>query len=351
VQQPTKCSENEDDFFAIKQLRQLEHQSPQEKQYFVHTGPTSVAANVDHCTDAIPEPEPLAMGSQFFPLLLSHSALPSCRVFNSAEFSPELNPSGPTPAVLRGQPEAGFPWQMASPQLSDRQFKPRCIPGFMNSTTVHFDLFPVPQTALSSHSNFMCMGAESTEYLTKTYDSECAYDFLSPRALHQSKFAEDGDPGVLDERFFPPEVSSKPITESQTTTASATNPIQEIYFQEAIEEFLILTPDFDATVLNFQTEQMTTSTATPSNAPYSSAELHPPGPGSQAAQKPVKKKDEILAALKYEVLTEKEIHLRCGQSQYVRTLLRELLRDGLIVRAGQGGSVDPFRYRAHNNIQ
>lgn len=194
----------------------------------------------------------------------------------------------------------------------------------------------------------MCMGAESTEYLTKTYDSECAYDFLSPRALHQSKFAEDRDPIVLDERFFPPEVSSKPITESQTTTASATNPIQEIYFQEAIEEFLILTPDFDATVLNFQTEQMT---ATPSNAPYSSAELHPPGRGSQAAQKPVKKKDEILAALKYEVLTEKEINLRCGQSQHVRTLLRELLRDGLIVRAGQGGSVDPFRYRAHNNIQ
>ncbi len=345
----------------MKQLRQLEHQSPQEKQYLVHTCPRSVAANVDYHTDAMPEP----LGTQFFPLPLSQSVFSSSGVFNSAEFSlsRELNLSAPTPAVLRGQPEAGFPWQMVSPQLSDTQFKPRCMHGFMNSTTVHFDLFPVweqqeaiiPQTALSSHSNFMYMGAESTEYLTKTCDSECAYDFLSPRALHQSKFAEDGDPKqsltcVLHEQFFSPEISSKPITESQTTAASATNPIQEINFQEAIEERNMM-PDLDATVPDVKTEQMTTSTATPSNGPYSSVELHPPGPGSLAAQKPVKKKDKILAALKYEMLTEKEIHFRCGQSQHVRCLLRELLRDGLVIRAGQGGQVDPFRYRAHNNIQ
>lgn len=337
VQQLTIFNENEDDFFAMKQQQQLEHQSLQEKQYFVHTGPRSEVANVDHHTDAMPEP----LGSQFFPLLLSHSVLPSSSVFNSAEL-------------------------MASPQLSDRQFKPRCMPGFMNSSTVHFDMFPVweqqgaiiPQTALSSYSNFMHMGAESTEYSTKTCDSECAYDFLSPRALHRSKFAEDGDPkqlltGVFDERFLSPDLSSKPSTESQITAALVINPIQEIYFQEAIEERNMM-PDLDATVPDVNSEQMPTLSATPSNRLYSSVEFHPPRPGSLAAQKPVKKKDQIFEALKYEMLTEKEIHLRCGMSQHVRCLLRELLRDGLIVRAGQGGYADPFRYRAnraHYNIQ
>ncbi len=97
----------------------------------------------------------------------------------------------------------------------------------------------------------------------------------------------------------------------------------------------------DSTVLDVKTEQVINTIASPSR--HLKQEL--------LVCSATKKKDKILEALKQASLTEKEIFLRCGESWHVRSLVRDLLRDGLIFRAGQGGQKDPFMYRAQINKQ
>jgi hypothetical protein len=167
---------------------------------------------------------------------------------------------------------------------------------------------------LANNFNFMCDGPDSLSRFPKKFEFESSYDVISPRALQQSKVAEDHEPNqflksVLAEGFFS-ETSASTLLEPQPAAPTV-----------AVED------------------HGRRSTASQMSGT------------KEICAQPLMRKDVILDALKNETLSEGDVLCRVGDSQYNRHLLRQLVRSGLIQRVGKGGLKDPFRYHAQQISQ
>jgi hypothetical protein len=227
-------------------------------------------------------------------------------------------------------------------------------------------LSPIRQ---SNNCSFLCDEPENLEYFTaQKNDNQCAYDFLSPTALQQTKIAEEHDPKqflkrVLDDGFFS-ETSANIMLEPQAVPLVVTGNVEERVLREAFRDHQLLpcwnalyevlgvkTLDHLRELDHLEVEKQPQQSSMPLYHRQNSTELSSSSPAIPSIFSPkkaflpksLKKKDAILEALQNATLTEAVVVRRFGCSKY---LLRKFLRSGLIHRAGKGTKNDPFRYHA-----
>jgi hypothetical protein len=224
--------------------------------------------------------------------------------------------------------------------------------------------------ALANDFNVMCDGPDSLS--RKQLEFESSYDFISPRALQQSKVTEDHDPNqflksVLDEGFFS-EISGNTLLEPQPAAPTLT--VEEHELLEALNKHNLMSHSHTILkVLGVKTlaqlreldrvevDRLLVRNGMPKCQRKKLMRLFSRSTTPQLSgakdicAQPLRKKDAILDVLKKETLCESDVLCKVGNSQYSRQLLRELVRSGLIQRVGKGGSKDRFKYHAQEVSQ
>jgi hypothetical protein len=211
--------------------------------------------------------------------------------------------------------------------------------------------------------SFLLDGSGSDQHLAKQCECENAYCFLSPKALQRSHCPEDPDPkailtSVFDDNFFSENTSKTPPQSQPFASASvATSPMQKKMFHKKIDQYNLISvenehaPAQPLLLDHYEADELPHDARGPLHH-----SLHPTCANcampdtkyvcSTAGKKKKLKKYAMFEALQEETLTEKDILSRFGRSQNVSHILRELLREGLIHRVGQGGLKDPYKYNA-----
>ena len=228
-------------------------------------------------------------------------------------------------------------------------------------------LSPIRQ---SNNCSFLCDEPENLEYFTaQKNDNECAYDFLSPTALQQTKVAEEHDPKqfLQGDGFFS-ETSAKIMLEPQAVPLVVTGNVEEGEIREAFRDHQLLpcwnalyevlgvkTLDHLRELDHLEVEKQPQQSGMPLDHRRNLTELSSSSPAIPSISSPkkaflpksLKKKDAILEALRNATLTEADIVRRFGYSSH---LLRECVRSGLIHRAGKGTKNNPYRYHAQQSM-
>lgn len=222
-----------------------------------------------------------------------------------------------------------------------------------------------------SHSlnfNFLFDGPDSARHLAKQCESENSYCFLSPKALQRANCTEDLDPkafltSVLDETFFS-EIASKTSPQSWAHTLVDTSPMEKQKSHKQVEQKdsiafgnqasaqPILALDHLKAGLLLHDSGVPLYHRLEKDKICSTCIIGGTSETKFIRSKHSKKKvqkDAILEALKNETLIEKDILQRFGRSQHISHILREILREGLIHRLGNGGIKDPYRYYAQQH--